>query len=162
MNNPKKKLPLLIFLLVGLAVLAGAGGYFLKNIGPKPQIQPKLIKQTSLSRIAAETHPNLYISKLEYNQKQGVTTQLSVSKNNGDMPHFLSSPSTSPRDFSYKIDVIAADGKVLQSGWDSIDKEIAIQTDDKIRFRIATLYQKDALVRVSLPPENIIWTGKQP
>ena len=88
-----------------LVILIGILGYYLFHKVATIQVQPKLIKQTTIGKLPVESHPNIFIVLLEYNTQTGVVTQLQSSKTNGDTPNYSSTtPQSLAGDFLYKIE----------------------------------------------------------
>lgn len=131
---------------------------------PKPQIQPKLIRQTTTTEAASliytQSHPSLFYANLEYDPKNGVVTLLNVGKTNGDLPPALPNP---PKDsatrFIYKVEVVSDKNELLETGWFSTPKELITTDKGTFKFTITTSYKPNYHIRVYLPPNKQIWTG---
>ena len=144
-----------------LVILIGILGYYLFPKVATIQVQPKLIKQTTIGKLPVESHPNIFIVLLEYNTQTGVVTQLQSSKTNGDTPNYSSTtPQSLAGDFLYKIEVVDEKGKIVQIGWQLIPYEIIVKNGDDIRFRVITVYQQNATLKLYLQNNQLAWTGK--
>lgn len=127
----------------------------------KVQVQPKLVRETTISQAATENHPKLFYADLEYDPQTGLVTQNALGKTNGDPPPLLPSPPSITLDnLIYKVEVVSDENVLLRSGWGVIPKEIAQTPQKTLSFRITTLYENQAMVRVILPEKGIIWTGR--
>lgn len=158
------KVFILFIILLGLAALV----YFVvyKYIRQGHIVKPKLIKQDNSYQQTKEVHPQLYYVDLEYNPKTPLIIQKGSGKSSGDLPIITNSPLQNPPNyFTYKLEVKSDKGLVLQNGWASIPKEIFTTQNNTLLLRIYTVYEKGAIITLSLPDKSfenlkILWTGK--
>lgn len=154
-NPSPPKLAILILILIALIVTVVL---VIKKV--TPQIQP-ISKEASQSSSIVSEHPELFYATLQYNPTSQTMTQLTSGKANGDIPHlFGEQPNISPSRFTYKIEIVTDKNVLVQSGWESISKELIQTPDGNLEFKVVTIYEPNAVIRVSLPDGNIIWTGK--
>lgn len=124
------------------------------------KVQPKLVKETTVSKVAAELHPELFYAQLEYNPRTQTVTQLVTSKASGDIPILLATPPASDTNlFIYKIEIVSDKNVLLEAGWDAKYKSIITTGQNTYQFRVITKFYKDAFIRVYLPDNKLIWTG---
>lgn len=158
----KKILILLLatFILIAFGIL---GWYFWNSkFNPlnKADIQTNLAKKSNLDKVFQKKHPELYFVDLEYNPKNGLVTQIATGKTSGDPQKLLPSPLISSRYFTYKVEIISDKNELISSGWVSSVKEILLTNINSIVFRVITPYIVGSTIRLSLPDNKVIWSGK--
>lgn len=166
-QKPKSKVSLIIIMisLLVLVITMVSGIYAFNNrrkiLSLLPwQKTPKVIKSGTVDNLVRQTHPNIFQAELEYNSTTDIVTQITTTKINGDIPHFLENqPRAYPGDFAYKVEVVSDQNELIQTGWKSIPQEILIKRRDNIYLTITTIYQPKAIVRIYLPSGKLIWTG---
>lgn len=132
----------------------------LKNFVFKPKIQPKLIRESTITQVAAESHPKLFSADLEYDPKTNLIVQHGTAKTNGDPPLLLGEkPPPDLKRFVYKITVLSKDNISLQSGWYSDPLPIVKTPQNTFRFDAAAFYEPEAILQIEVD-NNTIWTVK--
>ena len=170
--NQSIKLPKRLLIILAIIIAFATTGYFslpflshylpfLKIAGITPQVQPKLIKQTTINELPFDSHPNLFSSVLEYDLEKGTAIQLTTNKLKGDQTVLLlNQPIGSENDFIYKTEVLSDKNELLQSGWTLISSDIINKNGNKIVFQITCMYISKATIKIYLPDNRLIWTGK--
>lgn len=126
----------------------------------RQEVTPKVIKKEDLADVVTQGQSPLFYASLEYDPKTGIATQLKTGKINGDAPYLFPSPAPeSALKFLYKVQVSIEEG-VIQNGWISASKENLSTEKGTFRFRVTTIYKKDAIVKVFLSKDKLVWTGK--
>lgn len=126
------------------------------------QLKPQIVQQGKVSEIATASDDNLFFASLEYDPNTGLVTQLKTGTFKAEStPLFPNLPQKlSPQEFAYKIEVLSEESEVLQSGWVVTFKK-AIQTrKGTFAFGIAVPYRPNTFVKVYLPGNKLIWTGR--
>lgn len=127
----------------------------------KSQPKPTTTETTTVTPSVENSHPSLFYADLEYDPKNNSVTQRAFGKINGDIPYLSPDPPpASSEKLIYKIEVLSDKNELLQTGWSSISKKLISTSKNTLRFRVTTVYQPKAILRVSLPNNKIIWTGK--
>ncbi|MBI2596583.1 hypothetical protein HYW41_00265 [Candidatus Daviesbacteria bacterium] len=153
----------ILLIILALIIVFSIGGYFLflKSAGVTTKIQPKLIKQTTINKLATDTHPDLYYVDLEYNPKTNLISQLSTGTTKGDLPPlFPSQPPNDPNEFIYRLEVVSNKNELLQKGWSTTAKKILQTAKGDLDFRVTTVYAQGAIIRLFYPDGSIAWTGQ--
>lgn len=165
--EPKK--PLLILLLV---LIIGAGGYYLlprlahyipilSQVGVNPQVQPKLVKQTTLTETRLVKHPELFYADIEYNLSNNSITLQKTGRIEADVPPLSPTAiSKDPAYFIYRIEVVSDKNDLLYNGWVEIPLEILFIKENKFNIRLLTPYQPPAMMRMYDIDNKVILTMK--
>lgn len=118
---------------------------------PKVRVIPK-------EEVAASfDHPSLYYVDLEYDPTLNKVAKLGSGKASGDLEILLPEPSSSSATFSYKVDAVSAEGKLISSGWVSLYKTVITTESGKYQFRISAQYEKGAKINIYLQNNQRLW-----
>lgn len=88
---------------------------------------------------------------------------------NSDRPILdVDQPKNLPNYFTYKLEVKSEKDELLQSGWVQLPLKILLTKQNTLELRINTIYQKNAIITVSIPQDNqnsqsnlkVLWKGK--
>lgn len=168
--------PLVLILLAILVVgsLSLAGYYYRSKLNINQILSSAkkgkaptetIISKGKVSDLIAKDPNALFYADLEYDPKTGVTTQLKTGAMNAGDERFPLSPNL-PKDLSsanfvYQIKTLSPDGKsILESGWKITFKKIVETTKGTYRFGVTALYKPGSIIKVYLPGDKLIWTGK--
>lgn len=170
--------PKLLILFIILIVL-GTLGYFLIpsfvsylpfiKSGTSTEVKPKLVKESNTFEEAINSHPSIYFVNLEYDPKSGLVMQKNSGTGNSDRPILdVDQPKNLPNYFTYKLEVKSEKDELLQSGWVQLPLKILLTKQNTLELRINTIYQKNAIITVSIPQDNqnsqsnlkVLWKGK--
>lgn len=166
-NFPKK--PLIILLV---ALIIGVGGYYLltplahyvpalRQAGVTPKIQPKLVKQTTLTEVKLVKHPELFYADIEYNLSNNSITLQKTGRIEADVPPL--SPTAISQDsayFIYRIEVVSDKNDLLYNGWVEIPLEILFIKENKFNIRLLAPYKPPAIMRMYNIHNKVILTTK--
>lgn len=144
-----------VLILITLILILGAGAWYLQKYLPEPQ-------KAEPEQISAD-HPMLFYANLELDPKTNLITQINVGKGTGDLEYYSpTQPTPASQTFIYKVEVVSDKNLLLQSGWNSQPVKLIQTNKGTLQFRVYATYQKDAYVRLYLPDNKLVWTGKMP
>lgn len=156
-----KKIVLIALMVLFLAGLSFGGWYVYNNFQDNKKVQPKSVKETNIAEVAKSTHPQLYFAYLDYDPQTQQVIQLSTGKTNGDIPSLSpEEPEADSNSFIYRVEQTSPENNLILTGWKIISKETIKSNDNKYVLRVDALYQRGSIIRVYLPNQTIIWTGK--
>lgn len=123
---------------------------------------PKVIREGKIDQVVDSVGQDFFFVNLEYDPKNGSVTQRETGKIKGDFaPLYPDQPKdVSQAAFVYKIEVISIEKEILQSGWMVTLKKIIQTTQGTFKFEVATIYRQNAFIKVYLPGDKLIWTGR--
>lgn len=137
---------------------------FLLQDNFKKEIEPKIVKTTTLTQLLSENHSGskLFYAEIEFDPQKKATTLLETGYSNGYPFPLRDTPSSSSAKlFSYKLELISSENKLLQNGWVSESKEMILTPNKTYRFRITTLAEEKSLIKLSLPDNKLFWSYQQ-
>lgn len=148
--------------LVSLLVVIPLSIAYLKlSIFSNIQSKPKVVAlNRTVDQIRQENHPSLYYFDLKYDPKSNQALKSGSGEFHGDLPLFLSRPSSDSAVFNHKIETISLKGNILFSGWQSLYKTVIEDPDGKYSFRIVVPYVSGGTVIVYSVKNEKLWEGK--
>lgn len=168
MATINKKTAIFVVSLLLLIILIPLLTYQFKNqINPplfsKQTITPKLVRETTISEVGSKSHPEIFFADLEYDPQTNLVTQHELGSINGDVsPLYSQQPATSNTEFVYQAEIISKENTLLESGWNSVPYEISKTAKNTFRFKVRTAYRLGSIIKIYLPNNQLIWTGKIP
>lgn len=129
--------------------------------------EPKLIKQGNIadlpkSALATNLSP-LFYAELEYNPQSKSVLQHETGKISGGLSQLLEfAPAASADKLNYKIETLSDQDKLLYLGWVSLIKEARKTEQGTFRFRVTTVYQPNAQIKVYVQGVGPVWMAKIP
>lgn len=163
-NNKIKILVTGLILIIGLTAVASGWYYYFRPKAAAPKqtkvlTKPKIIKQKSPVEKITEGHGSLFYIDLEYNPKNGAVLPKSVGLTDGETPALSSRPPPNlDQKFAYKIDLISEDGALLQSGWNSVYKEIVEDARGFYQLKVFVSYKPKTTLIISSVDNQIIYS----
>lgn len=153
------------FLSILLILLAALGLGFVVYYYQSPiqkSIDSRTFSKGYISDLVLEDYTDLYLAILEYDPKTDLVAQLKTANIKGEVPYLFSNqPMETPVEFVYKVEVVSSsNNKILLAGWNKVYKEIAQTEQGKISIRILVPIYSQSVVKVYLPNNKLIWTGK--
>lgn len=170
-SRGKPKFKLLVFILLTIFSLGFVGYFlipklapfipFLRKVGIKSQVQPKLIREKIKNKIDTVNHPDLFRAEIEYNLEDNTVTLIEKRTVKGDTPVLSPTPPAADQTkFIYKIELVSNKDELLYFGYRAIPKEILLIENNRFRLAILVPYRKDAIVRIYNSSQKIVWTTK--
>lgn len=175
-HKPPKSWKPLIFVALGIFIIVlSLGGYYYRSklginklfalLNTKTKTQPVIAGKGKVADLATKDLASLFYADLEYNPKTGVVTQLKAgliksgqeqSPLSANLPKDLASSN-----FAYKVEVLSPDSKtILESGWKITFKKVIETPKGTYRFGVVTAYKPNSIIKIYLPGNKLIWTGK--
>lgn len=142
-----KRFILLLIGIISIILVLGVSGLFLykKFVLQTPSTQKKQTLPTSSKN---EKRYQLFYVDLSYDTKTKAVTAVRQSYEKDILPVYTAIKPTDPSVFPFQVEIIQADGKILHRGWGSVNKKISQTSTGAILFRVTSVYEKGAIVKV--------------
>lgn len=156
----------LIIIIIGICILLGMAYLALRQVnlwqahveGVKNRLGIK-----NPSQITNTTHSKSFYADLEFDPKNDVILQHSISYASGDYHNYLQEkPESSLKKFIYRIEVVDNNNMLVQEGWDYQYKDLIQTPNATLRFSIFALYSPNSVIRLYSEQNKILWTAKMP
>lgn len=151
---------LLIILVITIVILGSLLAWYFLNSKTR-DLQTVVPETTSGTLSGTRVHPDMFFVHLRYNpHTSSVTLQESGVVNGTPIPPLLEKPAPNPKNLIYKVEVISPDNIVLQAHWYSVPLGFIENPDGTLSVFAGAFYRPGAYIQISLPNEEILWTGK--